>query len=149
MNSAHKGPVTRKTSPFDYLIIMTYIAFEYLSVCMHIQLVYYIMFVIIVFITWGHLFVVVFSSSYSTNQLDLSNPCPMWQNSSHLPRSSQANILWPLLITVKPVCNDHLYNEIYFLWFIQWCFLMVTEGTNLLVLTISAFWSSSRWPLAT
>ena len=21
--------------------------------------------------------------------------------------------------TVKPVCNDHLYNEIYYLWFIQ------------------------------
>ena len=26
---------------------------------------------------------------------------------------------------------------------------MMTEDTNLLVLTISAFWSSSRWPLAT
>ena len=26
---------------------------------------------------------------------------------------------------------------------------MKTEGTNLLLLTISAFWSSSRWPLAT
>ena len=25
---------------------------------------------------------------------------------------------------------------------------MKTEGTNLLVLTISAFWNSSRWPLA-
>ena len=23
------------------------------------------------------------------------------------------------LTTVKPVCNDHLYNEIYYLWFIQ------------------------------
>ena len=23
------------------------------------------------------------------------------------------------LHTVKPVCNDHLYNEIYYLWFIQ------------------------------
>ena len=22
-------------------------------------------------------------------------------------------------ITVKPVCNDHLYNKIYYLWFIQ------------------------------
>ena len=21
--------------------------------------------------------------------------------------------------TLKPVCNDHLYNEIYYLWFIQ------------------------------
>ena len=26
---------------------------------------------------------------------------------------------------------------------------MMIEGTNLLVLKISAFWSSSRWPLAT
>ena len=26
---------------------------------------------------------------------------------------------------------------------------MKTEGTNLLLLTISAFWGSSRWPLAT
>ena len=22
-------------------------------------------------------------------------------------------------VTVKPVCNDHLYNKIYYLWFIQ------------------------------
>ena len=21
--------------------------------------------------------------------------------------------------TVKPICNDHLYNKIYYLWFIQ------------------------------
>ena len=51
--------------------------------------------------------------------------------------------------TVKPVCNDHLYNKIHYLWFIWSCVLMKTEGTNLLLLTISAFWSSSRWPLAT
>ena len=51
--------------------------------------------------------------------------------------------------TVKPVCNDHLYNKIYYLWFIQKSVLMMTEDTNLLLLTISAFWSSSRWPLAT
>ena len=51
--------------------------------------------------------------------------------------------------TVKPVCNDHLYNKIYQLWYIQYCVLMMTEGTNLLLLTISAFWSSSRWRLAT
>ena len=50
---------------------------------------------------------------------------------------------------VKPVYNDHLYNKMYYLWFIQWCILMKTEGTNLLLLTISAFWSSSSWPLAT
>ena len=52
-------------------------------------------------------------------------------------------------VTVKPVCNDHLYNKIYYLWFIQLCALMMTEGVNLLMLTISAFWSPSRWPLAT
>ena len=51
--------------------------------------------------------------------------------------------------TVKPVYNDHLYNKIYYLWFIQKSVLMKTECTNLLLLTISAFWSSSRWPLAT
>ena len=51
--------------------------------------------------------------------------------------------------TVKSVCNDHLYNKSYYLWFIQKYVLMITEGTKLLVLTISAFWSSSRWPLAT
>ena len=43
--------------------------------------------------------------------------------------------------TVKPVCNDHLPNKMYYLCFI--------EGTNLFLPTISAFWSSSRWPLAT
>ena len=32
--------------------------------------------------------------------------------------------------TVKPACNDHLYNKIYYLWFIQWSVLMMTEGTN-------------------
>ena len=51
--------------------------------------------------------------------------------------------------TVKPVCNDHLYNKIYNLGFIQKCVLMKTEGINLHLLTISAFWSPSRWPLAT
>ena len=24
-----------------------------------------------------------------------------------------------IYVTVKPVCNDHLYNNIYYLWFIQ------------------------------
>ena len=45
---------------------------------------------------------------------------------------------------MKPVCNDHLFNKIYYLWFIQWCVLMKTEGIDLLLLTISVFWSS--WP---
>ena len=57
--------------------------------------------------------------------------------------------LWIGLDTVKPVCNDHLYNKAYYLWFIQYCVWLKTKGTNLLLLTISAFWSSSRWPLAT
>ena len=47
---------------------------------------------------------------------------------------------------VKPVCNNHIYNKNYYLWFIQRCVLMKTEDTNLLLLTISALWSSSRWP---
>ena len=51
--------------------------------------------------------------------------------------------------TVKPVCNDHLYNKIYYLWFIQLCVLMKNEGANLLLLIISAFRSSFRWPLVT
>ena len=54
-----------------------------------------------------------------------------------------------MIYTVKPVCNDHLYNKIHNLWFIQECVLMKTGGTNLLLLTIYAFWGSSRWPLAT
>ena len=52
-----------------------------------------------------------------------------------------------MLLTVKPVCNDHLYNKIYYMWFIQQCVLMKTEGPDLHLLTISAFWSTSRWPL--
>ena len=55
------------------------------------------------------------------------------------------NQCW-VFITVKPVYNDHLYNKIYYLWFIQQCVLKKTEGTHLLLLTISAFRSSSRWP---
>ena len=50
--------------------------------------------------------------------------------------------------TVQPVCNDHIYCKIYYLLLIQQCVLMKTEGTNLLLLTMSAFWSPSRWPLA-
>ena len=46
--------------------------------------------------------------------------------------------------TLKPVCNDHLYDKIYNLWFIQSCVSMKTEGTNLFVPPISAFWSSRR-----
>ena len=48
------------------------------------------------------------------------------------------NILlqWNLSVT-----TTSLYNNIYFLWFIQQCVLMKTEGTNLFLITISAFWS--------
>ena len=50
--------------------------------------------------------------------------------------------------TVKCFCNDHLYDKTYYLWFIQYCVLMKTECTYLLLLTISAFWSSlgGPWP---
>ena len=41
---------------------------------------------------------------------------------------------------MKPVYNDHLYNNIHYLWSIQQCVLMKTGGTNLLLLTISALW---------
>ena len=68
-------------------------------------------------------------------------------NTPHGCRSTYISVM--IINTVKPVCNDHLYNKIYYLWFIQQCVLMKTESTNLLLLTLSAFWSSSRWPLAT
>ena len=67
-----------------------------------------------------------------------------------MPRgATQYDMCLQIRHTVKPVCNEHLYNKIHYLWFIQECGLMKTEGTNLLLLPISAFWSSSRWPLAT
>ena len=60
----------------------------------------------------------------------------MKASTSHIKRF----IVKDSLYTVKPVCNDHLYNEIYYMWFmiIQWCVSMQTEGTNLLLLTIPA-----------
>ena len=64
-------------------------------------------------------------------------------------KSTLSNQTKFLSFTVKPVYNDHLYNKIYYLSFIQQCVSMKTENTNLLLLTMSAFWSSSRWPLAT
>ena len=62
-----------------------------------------------------------------------------WQLRSPRPIVS---LQWNLSVTTTS-------NKIYYLWFIQWCVLMKTEGTNLPLLTISAFWSSSRWPRAT
>ena len=44
--------------------------------------------------------------------------------------NSDSSHATPLDPTVKPVCNDHLYNKIYYLWFIQQCVFMKTEGTN-------------------
>ena len=35
---------------------------------------------------------------------------------------------------VKPVFNDHLYNKIHYLWFIQLYVLMKIECTNTLLL---------------
>ena len=46
--------------------------------------------------------------------------------------------------TVKPVCNDHLYNKMHYLWFIQECVLMKTEDTNVRLLTIGGPWPP-RW----
>ena len=39
------------------------------------------------------------------NQLNQGNEIDIWVHT--------------LESTVKPVCNDHLYNKIYYLWFIQ------------------------------
>ena len=61
--------------------------------------------------------------------------------SSDKPANRDCCILAEVSHTVKLVCNDHLYNEMFHMWFIQYCVLMKTEGTNLLLLTISAFWS--------
>ena len=83
-------------------------------------------------------------SIYHINQFDnVANKCENWFR-------VWVTVLFAVhFITVKPVCNDHLYNKIYYLWFVQWCILIKSEGTNILLLTVSAFWSSSRWPLAT
>ena len=51
------------------------------------------------------------------------------------------------LIAVEPVCNDHLYDKIYYLWLIQLCVLRKTEGTDLLLLTISASGAHLSIPL--
>ena len=66
-----------------------------------------------------------------------SSPTNHWQ--THMIRNGDG--LFLDRCTVKPVCNDHLYNKTFYLWFIQWCVIMKTEGINLLLLTISAFWS--------
>ena len=38
----------------------------------------------------------------------------------------------PDVVTVKPVCNDHHYDKLYYLRFIKLCVLMMTGGTSLL-----------------
>ena len=60
----------------------------------------------------------------------------MKASTRHIKRFIAKNSLY----TVNPVCNDRLYNEIYYMWFmiIQWCVSMQTEGTNLLLLKIPA-----------
>ena len=35
------------------------------------------------------------------------------------PVNKDTQEIQPDAVTVKPVCNDHLYNKIYYLWFIQ------------------------------
>ena len=66
---------------------------------------------------------------------------PVWV-SSHV----QQETILPFSYTVKPVSNDHLCNKIYGLCLFSNVFLVKTGGSNFLFLTISAFWSSSRWP---
>ena len=56
-------------------------------------------------------------------------------------------MLWIVRNTVKPVSNDRLYDKIDYLWFIQWCVLMKAEGTNLLLVTISAFQKAEKYPI--
>ena len=48
-------------------------------------------------------------SSFSTNLNFMSLRCWVGHGKTHLCIPN----------TVKPVCNDHLYNKIYYLWFIQ------------------------------
>ena len=72
-----------------------------------------------------------------------------WDFGTHLQKLNVVNthVLWNKY-TVKPVCNDHVYNKIYYLWFIQWCVVMMTEGTNLLLLKFlpSAAYLGGPWP---
>ena len=49
-------------------------------------------------------------------------------------RTTEKTVIW-----VKPVYNDHLYNKVYYLQFIQKYVLMKTEGTNIILVTMSAF----------
>ena len=77
------------------------------------------------------------------------SPDHLWEYRIELVFMARPSIVFKFPTTVKLVCNDHLHNKIYCLWFIQQCVLMKTACTNLLLLTISAFWSSSRWPLVT
>ena len=52
-------------------------------------------------------------------------------------------VQWNLSVTTTPIIKfitSDLFSNV---------FIMNTEGANLLLLTISAFWSSSRWPLST
>ena len=53
------------------------------------------------------------------------------------------NNFWVIFIIL------YVYMYVYAYMYAYMYTVMKTEGTNLLVLTMSAFWSSSRWPLAT
>ena len=50
------------------------------------------------------------------------------------------HLLWNLSVMTTSMIKN------FYLWLIQDCNSMKTEGTNLLLWTISAFWSSSMWP---
>ena len=69
----------------------------------------------------------------------LSNTIFADNKSIHGYNTNQGENFSALQTTVKPVYNDHLYNDIYYLWFIQQCVLRKNEGTHSLLLTISAF----------
>ena len=86
---------------------------------------------------------------WDTNFLGIPYISLIFSQTIYSSRNLKLLAVWNDVTTVKPVCNDHLSNKIYYLWFIQKCVLMKIEGTNLLLLTISAFWSSSptRWAL--
>ena len=44
----------------------------------------------------------------------------MWFRKQTTQVKSKSNeMLHDVYDTVKPVCNDHLYNKTYYLWFIQ------------------------------
>ena len=97
-----------------------------------------------------------FDTLWPTGHMRYSFPsAAIWQQRSGS-RLAQVK-KWSLPYDTKPLSEAMLTNHQWGLVafsccsrYISLCLkLMRIEGTNLLLLTISAFWSSSRWPLAT